>query len=188
MLTTKGDERMRTYINGKGDKIEICSLPGKISPIWVGYLINKFNQHIDGVQGSESEVERWLSQFPIGKTDRYTFNNLFSYNGKDYWKCDPSDIYAKKVKGHLVAIGEKVICNPIDQKVPKGALPNVLHDKDIKVRFQDRAKVLTGGNDKGFKRTTIVSFDPRYLERYSFYNKDYYIINQNRVLGTWAKA
>jgi len=187
MPVTEGDDRMRKFVNGRGDWIHVIALPGKISPIWVGYCQDKFRNIISGIEGSQSEVERWMAQFPYDKTDIYSFNNFFEYNGEDYWKCDLTDIFAKKVKGHLVAVGDRIICNPIDENVPK-AFHNIQHHSSVKLRYQDRAKVFSGGKEKGIKRDDIVSFSPAHLEKYTFYGKNYYLINQNMVLGKWQEA
>lgn len=187
MPTTEGDDRMRFFINGYGEKLDVVALPGKIAPIWVGCYRNKIGDLVDGAQGTQSDVERWLSQFPIGKTDRYTFNNLFEYDKKDYWKCELNQIYAVRRKGHLIALGEKVICLPVEEKVPVFYIPNAIQNKDVKVRYTDRGRVLSGGKDIGLKKDMIVAFNPSSLERYDFFGKQYYIINQNRILGKWDK-
>lgn len=185
MASTEGNEYVREFINGRGDHLRVYALPGVISKIWVGICQNKRREVISGVQGTQTEVERWMAQFPFDKTDIYTFNNFFEFQGKDYWKCDLTEIFAKKVKGHWVAIGDRVICKPIDENVPAKWLQNIRHNGEVKLRYQDRARVLTGGKEKGIKKDDIVSFDPLHVEKYDFDGKPYYLINQNLVLGKW---
>jgi hypothetical protein len=185
----------QSYVDGKGRKLDITALPGKVlttqgkrASIWVGTLTDKFGKLIDGVQGSEHDMERWKSQFSFGKTDKYTFNNLFNLNGKDYWRVDLCDIYAKREKGHIVSVGDKIICKPIDETIPKEVSQFLLRThEDAKIRLQDRAMVLSGGKEKGFKKDQVISFDPKQVERYEFFSKQYYIINENRVNGRWVK-
>jgi hypothetical protein len=191
METTEGSEYLRTWSNGKGDKLEVIALPPVFSsdPTWVGVLKNNKNDLIDGTQGTQSQVERWLSQFQLGKTDQYTFNNLFSFNGKEYWRCDLSHIYAKKQKGHVVSVGEKVICLPIEEEIPdfiKGQLNHITND--TKIRFKDRARVVSSGINKKFKKDEIVAFNSNFLERYEFFGKEYYIIGDHLVHGKYVKA
>lgn len=187
MQTTEDNPHIKEYINARGEWVKAYALPGKISKIWVGIYQDRNRNIIDGMQGSEAQMERWLAQFPLGKTDIYTFNNLFSYKGKNYWKCDVDDIFAKKVKGHWVAVGDRTICKPIDEIVPDSILVGELKGQDVKIRYQDRGKILTGGKRKGLKKDEVVSFNPRYLEKYSFENKEYYLINEQLINGTWGK-
>lgn len=182
MATTEGNEMMRQWVNAKGDKIDVVALPGKI---WVGYLTDVRGNYVDGQQGNQGQVETWLSQFPLGKTDKFTFNNLFNFNGVDYWKCELDLIFAKKVKGHLVAVGDNIICQPIDEEIPDYILRSMESiSDDVKVRYQDRAMVLTDGT-KTFKKGQVVAFNPLFVQKYEFWGKEYYIINKSRVHGLW---
>jgi len=185
MLTTEDNPYIREYVNAKGEWVKIYAIPGKISKIWVGIYQDRNRNVLDGMQGSEAQMERWLAQFPLGKTDIYSFNNLFSYKGKDYWKCDLDDIFAKKVKGHWVAVGDRVMCKPVEEVVPDRALVGELTGQDVKIRYQDRAKVLTGGKKKGLKKDEVIGFNPRYLEKYNFGNNEYYLINEMLINGKW---
>lgn len=185
---TEENPHMREWTNGNGEWLKVYAMPKftGISKIqWVGVYQDRSRKVLSGMQGTEMEVERWLSQFQIGKTDDYTFNNFFSYNGEDYWRCDPSDIFAKKVNGHLVAVGDRVICKPIEEDVPREILQSIQHTSSVKIRYTDRAKVLTGGKAKGIKRDMIVGFNPQVCEKYQFYNKDYYLIKENFITGIW---
>lgn len=185
MSTIEDNPHIKEYVNTKGEWVKVYALPGKISKIWVCIYQDRNRNIIDGMQGSEAQMERWLSQFPLGKTDIYTFNNLFNYKGKDYWKCDLDDIFAKKVKGHWVAVGDRVICKPIEEIVPEQYLIAEHKGQDVKLRYQDRGKVLTGGKSKGLKKDEVISFNPRYLEKYRFDDKDYFLINEKLIEGKW---
>lgn len=188
MPMTEGNDYVREFINGRGEVVRVYALPkrsGFKGAIWCGILQNKHKQLIDGVQGNEEAVEKWLSQFPFGKTDNYSFNNLFHYKGKDYWKCYPLDIFAKKVKGHWVAIGDRVICSPIDEKIPDQYLIDDKGKHEVKIRHQDRAMVLSSPKGIGFKKGEVISFEPQYLEKYELGSKQYFLINQRLINGKW---
>jgi hypothetical protein len=189
MPYTEGDERMREFVNGKGEWIRVYALPGKIAPHWVGYYMDRYGELVSGAEGNQSDVERWMAQFPYDKTDIYTFNNFFEFSKRELWKCDLSDIFAKKVNGHWEAVGNRVLCTPIDESVPTqaGEIIDLQQYGSMKIRYQDRALVQSGGASKGIKRGDIVSFNPLHLEKYSFGSKDYYLINENLVLGKWSK-
>lgn len=189
MQTTEDNPHTKEFINGKGEWVKIYALPKftGISKIqWVGVYQDRNRKVIDGMQGTEMQMERWLSQFPIGKTDIYRFNNYFEYNGKEYWKCNINQIFAKKVDGHLVAVGDRVICRPVEENVPREIANQIARGTDdVKIRYQDRGRILTGGKDKGLKKEQVISFSPNHNEKYRFYNKDFFLINQNLIQGVW---
>lgn len=191
MECVEPNEYVKDFRNGKGDRLSVYALPKRKGlthiPMWVGVCQDKRGEVISGVQGTEHEVSRWMAQFPLGKTDDYSFNNFFAYNGEDYWKCDLTEIFAKRVKGHLVAIGNRVICVPIDEEVPDEVLVGQRNGHTVQIRYQDRARVLSSGNKK-FKKGEIVSFEPDKLEKYSFFGKDYYLINENFIQGKWQET
>lgn len=186
MPATEENHYVKEFINGKGDWIRCYALPnrrGIAKIMWAGVYQNKFKKVVSGVQGTESELDRWLAQFPLGKTDIYSFNNLFEHKGKSYWKCDLSQIFAKKEKGKLIAVGDRIICEPVEEDVPtevKIKLSNITDD--IKIRYQDRGIVVSGGK---IKSGSIVSFSPNHCERYEFYGKPFFLIKQNFVQGVW---
>jgi hypothetical protein len=185
MQVTEDNPHFREYVNAKDEWLRVYALPGKISKVWVGIYQDRNRNIISGVRGSESQMERWLSQFPIGKTDIYTFRNLFSYNGTDYWKCGLDDIFAKKIKGHWQAVGDRVICKPVEEVVPEKLLIKEHRGQDVRMRYQDRGMILTGGKDKGLKKGEVIGFNPRYLEKYTLDHKQYYLIDEKRVNGRW---
>jgi hypothetical protein len=189
MAATEDNDYYKEFFNAKGHSVRVQALPkraGLKGIVWAGIYLNKKGELIDGVQGDEDTLERWLSQFPFGKTDDYTFNNFFEYEGKDYWKAGLDQIFAVRRKGHLVAVGDRIICKPIDEEVPDNFFidGSGLMQKMI-VRRQDRARVLSGGKEKGIKKDEIVHFDPRHCEKYEFFGKQYFLIKQEMVLGKW---
>ena len=185
MPVTENNDRARKWISGDGEKLFVdCIRNQKTwSDIWIGYYLNKYNQHVDGVQGSQEDVERWLSQFPIGKTDRYVHSNLFNFNGKDYWRCELSKILAKKVNGNPVALSNRVICSPIEEPMPVEFKIQVASlTDDVKIRYQDRGKIISGHtNIRGLKRNDTIMFPDRFVEKYELWGKEYYLVNKNFV-------
>jgi len=192
MPTTEDNPHMKEFTNGNGEWVKIYALPKftGISKIqWIGVYQDKSRKVISGVQGTESECERWASQFQFGKTDIFKFNNYFEYNGKEYWKCNLNQIFAKKVDGHLVAIGNRVIMKPVEEAVPKDVANQIARGMDdVKIRYQDRGRTITGGKEKGIKKEEVVSFRQEHCEKYEFYNKQYFLINQNLIQGKWQEA
>lgn len=189
MATTEPNPHRQEYINGKGDRIQKAAMPkrsGISGATWVGVLTNVRGDYVDGCQGSESDVDRWMAQFPFGQTDDYTFNNFISYNGEEYWKCNISDVFAKKVDGKLVAVGDRVIGRYVEEEVPEDIKRSLMFNGDMKVRYQDRLRVLTGGEDLGLKENNTINFTSGHLEKYSFYGKEYYMIRKKSINGLWS--
>jgi hypothetical protein len=187
--TTEENRYVQEYANGKGDRIRCYALPsrkGLADTIWVGAYTDKFGNLIDGVQGTEKELERWKSQFEFGKTDIYNHINLFSYKGSDHWKCSPSQVFAKRVDGHIVAIGDRIICTPVEEDVPAAVKLSLNYKDDVKIRYQDRGVVLASA-DKRIKKGYTVSFKPGFCEKYTLWGKDYFLIKNRYVEGIWSK-
>ena len=178
------------WSNAEGKKINVTNLlpVHGFSRIWVGLLVDEYNERIDGTQGTEREVKKWLSQFTFSGVQDYKFNNLLDINGKILWKCDLDQIFAKRVKNKLVAIGDRVICEPIETDIKTMMQITAGIDipfQDVKMRYYDRAKVVSGGEDIGIKKGDIISFESKYVEKYTLFGKDYFIIKKRRVNGKW---
>ena len=189
MPTTEGNDYFREFVNGRGEKIGLYALPkrsGLSKAEWVGVYQDKFRNVVDGTQGHQSKVETWLAQFPIGKTDDYRFNNFFEFGKHDYWKCDISEIFAKRENGHLIAVSDRVICKPYEEDAPQEVIQQVKHANSVKIRYQDRGIVLSSPV-KEYKKEQIVSFNPEKVEKYSFYGRDYYLIRHDLINGIWKK-
>jgi hypothetical protein len=191
MQATENNDYYKEFINGRGEKVRVQAMPkrsGLKGIIWAALYLDKRGELIDGVQGDESTVEKWLSQFPFGKADEFTFNNFFEYNGKDYWKCELDEIFAIKKKGHLVAVGNRIICKPVDEEIQdQFFIDGTGFPQKVIIRRKDRGRVISGGKEKGIKKDDVISFDPRHCERYEFFGKQYFLIKQNMVLGKFSK-
>lgn len=189
MQSTEDNDYYKEFMNGKGERVRVQAMPkrsGIKGIIWAGVYTDKRGEFIDGVQGDESTVERWLSQFPFGKTDTFSFNNYFEYNGIDYWKCGLDEIYAVRKRGHLVAIGDRVITKPVDEVLPdQYFIDGTGLPQKVVIRKQDRGRIISGGSDMGLKKDQIINFDPRHAEKYKFFGKDYLLIKKKLILGKW---
>jgi len=179
---------VKKYTNPQGEWLLIRAIPKAIGKLWVGVYQNKKLEVIDGMQGTESDLNRWLAQFSMGKTDRYVFNNLVDIDGESYWKCNYPEIFAKKVGDEWEAIGDRVMLKPIEidytDQIRK--LNNIeLPDNMVKARFYDRAEVYSGGEDLGLKKGDVVSFEEKYLEKYNFEEQAFFLIKKRRINGLW---
>jgi co-chaperonin GroES (HSP10) len=186
---TKDSPYYQKFTNGKGERLLIVAMPGKITHIWVGTLHDKRGNFVDGCQGSEHDLSRWKSQFSFGETQKFLFKNLIDINDKDVWKADYRDIYAKIVKDELITVGDRVILEPIDENIPKDVIKQmgIVDTIEAKVRLGDRAKVLSAPDDSNLKKGDIIGFEPQYLEKYEYGDKSYYLIKSHRALGIWEE-
>lgn len=189
MQSTEDNDYYKEFFNGKGESVRVQAMPkraGIKGIVWAGVYMDKKGNLIDGAQGNEDTLEKWLSQFPFGKTDEYTFNNFFEFEGKDYWKCGLDQIFAKRVKGHLVAVGDRVICKPVDEEIPdQFFIDGTGLPQKVVVRMKDRGRIISGGKDKDIKKDEIIHFDPRHCEKYDFFGKQYFLIKKNMIIGKW---
>ena len=186
---TKNSPYFQKFTNGKGERLLIAAMPGKITHIWVATLHDKRGNFVDGCQGSEHDVERWKAQFSFGETQSFVFKNLIDTGEKDVWKADYRDIYAKIVKDEVITVGDRIILEPIDESIPKDVIKQmgIVDTIDAKVRLGDRAKVLSAPENSNLKKGDIVGFEPQYLEKYEYGSKSYYLIKSHRALGIWEE-
>lgn len=193
MPTIEENPNMQRFVNSKDDILSITKLPpvfGKFTPIWVGLLIDRYGERIDGTQGNESEVKRWLSQFTFSGVQDYRFKNLLEVNGTDYWKCDCQYIFAKKENNEIIAVGDRIILEPVEESVKEKLEISEgikLPYQTVKIRYMDRGKVVSGGERIGVKKGDIVSFNEQYKEPYDLWGKKYFLIKEKRVNGVWMQ-
>jgi co-chaperonin GroES (HSP10) len=180
---------LRKYTSKSGKWINVRAIPTPFGHKWMGWLQDSRMNHIDGVQGSESDLERWLSQFSFGKTDKYIFKNQMFLQGGTYWKVPYEQILAKKVNGAWEAVGNRLLLQPLEVDITEQAKISMggihLPESSLKARFYDRAILLSGGADKGLKFGDIVSFQEKYVEKYMLDGKEYFFIKDYRVDGKW---
>ena len=184
---TKDSPYYQKFKNGKGESLLIVAMPGKITHIWVGTYHDARGNFIDGCQGSEHDISRWKAQFNFGNTQSFVFKNLLDTGTKDVWKADYRDIYAKIENDELVTVGNRIILEPIDVEIPKDVIQQmgVVDTIEAKVRLGDRAKVLSAPEGVSFKKGDVIGFEPQFLEKYEYNNKQYYLIKSYRALGIW---
>lgn len=185
--TTKDSPYNQRFTNGKGDKLVIIAFQGKIAKQWVGTYVDKRGNFIDGVQGSEHDLERWKAQFNFSTTQSFVFKNLLDTGNKDVWKADYRDIFAKIKNDELITVSNRIILEPIDIEMPKDVIKQmgIVDTVNAKVRLGDRAKVISAPKDSNVKEGDVVGFEPQYVEKYEYNNKNYYLIKSYRALGVW---
>lgn len=182
----------KQYYNGKGEWLRITGLNlpnGKV--LWVGTYTNKFHKLIDGCEGTETDMNHWLSQFPMSNAKNFVFKNLVIIDGKEYWKVEKELIFAKKLKNRLFSCSEYILCKPIllDLTQRISIMKGIhLADQSIMTRYFDRATVVSGGSEFGIKKDDIISFEEKYVNKYMLFGEEYFLIKDSRVLGKWQTS
>ena len=187
---TKDNPYHQYFLNGKGEKLRIMAVQGKITYIWIATLLDRRGEFIDGCHGSEHDISRWKAQFNFGTTQKFFFKNLLDTDYGEYWKADYRDIFAKFEGDELVTVGNRIILEPIDVEIPEQVLTQMgleIPKSSVSARLQDRARVLSAPEETGLKKGQVVGFEPKYLEKYEFGDKQYYLIKSYRALGVWEE-
>jgi len=73
----------------------------------------------------------------------------------------------------------------VEEKLPETLTNMLAMGADLKIRYQDRLRVLSGGEKLGLKENNVISFPPNHLEKYTFFGKEYYLINEKSIFGVW---
>lgn len=184
--TMEGSDFFKEFQDKRGRQITVLAFPEVITKRWAGSLYDETGW-IDGCQGSESDVERWLSQFKFGTNEDQVYKNLLEIDGKDYWLCDLDLIFAHKPKKNLKALGSYVLLKPIDIdvteriKIMKGI---EIPESSIKMRREDCGRVVSVPNKKiTLNEGDIGFFNMRFAEKYDFEGNQYFIVKQDRILS-----
>ena len=186
---TEGSPHYEKYKNAKGFWLrkQAVQLPsGGVK--WVGLLQDNRMELIDGCEGTQSDVERWLSQFSFGDEDHITYANLVEIEGKQYWKADDYNIFAKRQGNEILSVSDRVICVPIQiDLTTKYNLENGTIEPAWSVvgMYTDRAIVLSGGENNGLSAGDIIGFEPKYCERYTLWGMECFLIKSDRVDVTY---
>lgn len=178
----------KQYYNGRGEYIKIMQFAPQHRSVWVGVYYNKKHELITGCEGTESDLNRWLAQFPMSVAKDYVFDNLVEINGKPYWKVTKEQIFAKKIKKKLFSCSEYVICSPIilDLTQQVSIMKGIhLAPNTVLTRYFDRATVVSGGKELGLERGDIAGFQPEYVNKYKLFGEDYFLIKKARINVKW---
>ena len=186
METSEGSDYLKLFQDGNGRRIKIMAIPGKIAPIWIGVLNDKRGEWIDGVQGRETDVNRWLAtNFSFGDSSQLRFKNLFDIEGEDVWKCDYRNFFCKKDGDSVKALGDWIVCEPVYMdKTTAYNLENgvSLPPMSVALMLTDRAIVVDG---KGFKEGQIIGSTESLFGMYDLWGKKYMVIRKRNVKGLY---
>jgi co-chaperonin GroES (HSP10) len=187
---SEGSNDIKIWVNGKGEKLQkLGAWHGAITRIWTGKLFDKRGQFEVGCVGTERQVDKWLRKnFKFEKPETFTYTNLITLDGVDYWKCSLENVFAKLVDGKLVPVSDRLICEPIEIPVESRVLQEkgiLKPDSAVAMRLYDRARLVAGGESMGFEQGDVVSFEEKYAELYELFGKKYFLIRERRINGRW---
>ena len=192
---------LKRFENSKGKMISIFCYDGAISKRWGCSLYDKNSRTIiDGRDNiNESEKDRWLAQFHFGGVQDFRFKNLLEIESKksgteiqtdDYWNVSMDNILAIKKGDDVVSVSNYVIATPLmvdatsSYNFQNGVM---LPPMSVCFELTDRAEVASDYPELGLKKGDIASTEEMYICRYDLWGKKYFLINKNRILGTWHK-
>lgn len=190
--TTNPEEKFfKRYTNSKQEWITVVCIPTSTNfTKWVGTYVDANGELVEGVDGSEGKVFSWLQKFNFISEDKFKFNNLLGIDGEDVWKVGLDEIFAKKAEdGSLVPVGERVLLKPIDidikhrMEIMKGIH---LPQQSVAARFFDRAELLHDYPFLDLRKGDTVAFRENFVEKYTFYNEEYWLLKPARILGKWS--
>lgn len=188
-LMEKQPDIFQKYANGKGEKLTIVSMPGVIGHIWVGTHLTDRNELISGCQGSESEVNRWKSQFSF-QSDAFKYKNLIPNGNEELWIIKPELIFARKRGKKLEPLGDRLILSPIQIPVPKDAQTEMgikIPSSSLYAQYFDRAELNHYDKETKLSKGDVVAFQPNFVEQYTVDGIPYYLLRRRRILGTYSK-
>ena len=175
--------------NGKGQWLTriVMPTPTKIL-VHCALLQDDRMNLIYGVDGSESDVSRWLSQFSFQDTGKYTHTNQIQVGEKIFWKVEDFNIFAKRIGDEIVSVSDRVILEPIEVDLTtRYMLQGLLEKPDdtVKGMYTDRGVVISGGESMGLKKGDIAGFEPKYCERYKIWGKECFLLKESRIDVIW---
>ena len=178
-----GTPRTMIFTNCLREKIVVQEVMGKNAGVY--YTEN--NEVIDGISGTQREVDRWLSQFKFCDDSMKVYANHLEDN---MWMVDYKWAIAVKREGEMIMIGSYVLMEPIGYELnefgegSKLIVPEYLRKQERRgsARVVSIGSPLKGQPKLSIKPGDVVHFDQRFAEQYKF-DKDYLLIKQHRIYG-----
>lgn len=182
------DSFFMEWANGKGEILRKTKNP--FTGLFAGTLLDNDGNCLSRHVGKEDEVEGWMQQFDFVDRSKYYHKNLVQVDGKDLWVVGTDKMIAKKVGDEIIPVNGYVILEPIDEDKTKSfelAAGIVLPKNYAIARYTDRGKVIGVREGFGVKKGDKIAIDGRFIEKYELWGKNYFLIQEKRVLGKIIK-
>lgn len=188
-----GNEYIREYTDKLGGTIKVMRFPnGKgFAEKWGAAYINEYQVHIDGCQGSEKDIDRWLAaNFQYGYAQQMKYKNLIEISGDDFWIAKDVEIFAIKRGDELIATPGYAICKPlrIDIGMRVAIAEGIQVPENTMILIpEDRGEIIAMGPEKGMKisakKGNTVLFNKKLVEKYEFDGEKLFVVKHNRILA-----
>lgn len=140
---------------------------------------------ISGIQPGDKVLIRYdvvFNYIDQPEHDTPIYKNLFLYEGKEYWKCSVSQVFAYIRNGETRMINNWVMCDRIKEEksisdvfvTPDNYKDEYRKDK-MCIRHISPAALLGPGD--------IIYADPQYVQSYKINLDEFYILRQSRILA-----
>lgn len=186
---TKDNIYYEKYKNSNGFWLTKQAVPLPRGGIkWVSFLQDNYMNWVDGTEGTQSDVERWMSQFSFGGEDNFTYTNFIHVEGNQYWQAEDFNIFAKKDGKEIISVSDRIICLPVS--VDLTTMYNIQNGTieppfTVVGMYTDRGRIISGGENIGLKKGDIIGFEPKFCEKYTLWNLECYLIKDDRVDLIW---
>lgn len=160
---------------------------GPFPGMWDAMAMSLKGELIGTSHGTEDQVDRFLSQFSFSNS-KGRFKNLFEVNGKDLWKVKKGFIMGVRRGESVELFNNQVLALPlyVDMTTRVNLEQGLrLPDRYVQAEYDNMAKVVSGGKELGLKEGDFVVFEKKYVQKYKFWGKDYYVIPDRRVFGVF---
>lgn len=109
--------------------------------------------------------------------DTDVHKNLLFRKGKKVWLVAPELIYFRVRNDQLQMLNGYVLLDMIEEET-KSAL--IVPEYLKKVKVVGQARVVSA---KNYQKGEVIMFDKRFVETYELFGREYYILNENRILA-----
>lgn len=138
-------------------------------PVFNGLDVTKGDQIYFSYQVVEDKEQR--------DRDTDVHKNLLFYKGKKAWLVAPELIYFRVRNDQIQMLNGYVLLDMIEEET-KSIL--VIPDYLKKVKVIGQARVVSA---KNYDKDEVIMFDKRFVETYELFGKEYYILNETRILA-----
>jgi co-chaperonin GroES (HSP10) len=154
---------------------------------------NQGTVYIKGMGLSMLEKDNWLGNFPFAESSNMVYENLFDWEGEEYWRVHYGHLLGYKRNGEMKMLGGNVLVDELSgMSVAKSGLIELLsrpqEENKAEGRILSIGDPLPGQKDLGLRAGDIVAYDKRYAQEYEIDGVTRMILRQNMLLAKKQNA